>query len=188
MAVAAATVWACVFARNSKPEQCMNRWQSGRSCMIAAAMALLATAGAGAAGDAAPAAAMARSSAEFKRLDVNEDGYVTREEARSVRGFESAFKDSDENHDGKLDAAEFDKAQVKHNGQNVSDSMITAKVKAALLKDPVVSAFVVAVETKKGIVQLSGFVRSSSQVRRAAEIAYGVQGVVTVRNALTIKT
>jgi hyperosmotically inducible protein len=166
----------------------MNRGQSGRSCRIATAVALLATAGAAAAGDAAPTGAMARSSAEFKRLDANGDGYVTREEARSVRGFDRAFKDSDENQDGKLDAAEFDKAQTKHNGQHASDSVITARVKAALLKDPVVSAFVVAVETNKGIVQLSGFVRSTSQARRAAEIASGVQGVVTVRNALTIRT
>jgi hyperosmotically inducible protein len=46
----------------------------------------------------------------------------------------------------------------------------------------------VSVQTHKGIVLLSGFVRNGSQARRAAEIAAGVQGVVTVKNALAIKS
>jgi hyperosmotically inducible protein len=61
-------------------------------------------------------------------------------------------------------------------------------VKAALLGDPVVRAFVVSVETYKGTVLLSGFVHNREQARRAAEIAAGVEGVVAVRNALSVRT
>jgi hyperosmotically inducible protein len=61
-------------------------------------------------------------------------------------------------------------------------------VKAALLKDPVVSGFAVSVETHKGVVLLSGFVQNDKQAQRAAQIASAVQGVVTVKNALAIKS
>ena len=73
-------------------------------------------------------------------------------------------------------------------GQYIDDSVITAKIKAALLKDPAVSALSVSVETRKGTVVLSGFVESAIQLRRAAEIAAGVQGVVTVKNGLVVKS
>ena len=131
-------------------------------------------------------------SPEFKKLDTNRDGYLSREETRKIRGFDKAFSESDDNRDGKLDAAEFTKAQAIHErivaGQYVDDSVITARIKAALLKDKVVSALAVSVETRKGTVVLSGFVESDSQMRRAAEIAAGVQGVVTVKNALVVKS
>jgi hyperosmotically inducible periplasmic protein len=61
-------------------------------------------------------------------------------------------------------------------------------VKAALLRDPIVSAFAVSVETYKGIVLLSGFVQDRTHARRAADIAASVHGVVTVKNALTTKS
>jgi hyperosmotically inducible protein len=163
--------------------------------VIAAALAAALYGAAGpalAASEAGPVEAGAQPSAEFTRLDANRDGYVSRDEARKILGFEKAFKESDENRDGKLDAAEFTNAQAIHDraraGQYIDDSVITAKVKAALLKDPVVSAFAVSVETHKGIVLLSGFVQNDSQARRAAEIASSVQGVVTVKNALAVKS
>lgn len=131
-------------------------------------------------------------SPEFKRLDANRDGYLSRDEARKIRDFDQAFTEADDNRDGKLDAAEFIKAQSIHDreaaGRYVDDSVITAKVKAALLKDSAVSALEVSVETRKGTVVLSGFVDSDSQLQRAAEIAASVQGVVTVKNALVVKS
>lgn len=128
---------------------------------------------------------------EFRKLDVNRDGYLGRDETRGMRGFDKAFDEADDNRDGRLDATEFVKAQAiserARAGQFVDDSLVTAKVKAALLQDSVVSAIAVSVETHKGTVLLSGFVDSENQARRAAEIAAKVEGVVSVRNGLSVK-
>lgn len=129
---------------------------------------------------------------EFTRLDVNGDGYLTWDEASRIRGFEKAFHEADDNRDGRLTEAEFVKAQSVHEreraAQFVDDSVVTAKVKAALLKDPVVSGFAVSVETYKGTVLLSGFVDSEVQAKRAAEVAAGVKGVVSVKNGIAVKS
>ena len=72
-------------------------------------------------------------------------------------------------------------------GEYVDDSTITTKVKAAFVKDPVVSAFAVSVETFKGVVQLSGFVNTQAARDRAEEIARPVRGVKSVANNIIIK-
>lgn len=146
----------------------------------------------GGAGIARAADTGATPSPEFKQLDVNHDGYLTREETRKLHDFGNAFSEADDNRDGKLDAAEFVKAQSIHDrmaaGQYVDDSMITAKVKAALLKDLKTASLAVSVETRDGMVLLSGFVDSQNEVQRAEEIASGVHGVVKVKNGLVVKS
>ena len=72
-------------------------------------------------------------------------------------------------------------------GEYVDDAAITAKVKAAFVKDEVVKALDVKVETFKGTVQLSGFVDNAEQKQRAAEVARGIRGVQDVKNNITIK-
>jgi len=72
-------------------------------------------------------------------------------------------------------------------GEYIDDSVITSKVKAALLADPEVKGTAVNVETYRGTVQLSGFVDSPSEIARAAEKAYEVKGVNSVRNDLKVK-
>jgi osmotically-inducible protein OsmY len=72
-------------------------------------------------------------------------------------------------------------------GEYVDDSTITAKVKAALVADPVVKAAEVNVETFKHVVQLSGFVDSKEQEERAIQVARGVRGVKEVRSSLIVK-
>ena len=72
-------------------------------------------------------------------------------------------------------------------GEYVDDSTITTKVKARFVKDPMVSALAVSVETFKGVVQLSGFVNTQLEKDRAAEIAHGVRGVKSVTNSLIVK-
>jgi osmotically-inducible protein OsmY len=72
-------------------------------------------------------------------------------------------------------------------GEYVDDSTITAKVKAAFLKDDVVKASAVSVETFKGIVQLSGFVDTAAEKYRAADLAAGISGVRDVKNKITVK-
>lgn len=72
-------------------------------------------------------------------------------------------------------------------GEFVDDATITTKVKAAFIKDEVVKAFDVNVETFKGTVQLSGFVDTAEQKYRAAELARRVRGVQDVKNNITVK-
>ena len=72
-------------------------------------------------------------------------------------------------------------------GEYVDDSAITAKVKAALVKDPIVSALAVSVKTYKGVVQLSGFVDTADQKAQAENVARGVNGVSSVNNGLIVK-
>ena len=73
-------------------------------------------------------------------------------------------------------------------GEFIDDSTITAKVKAALVKDPVVSALAVSVETYKGVVQLSGFVKTTTEKTQAEAVTRGVYGVKSVTNNLIVKT
>ena len=73
-------------------------------------------------------------------------------------------------------------------GTFVSDRVITAKVKAALVKDKGVSALAVKVDTNNGTVLLSGFVNNEQQARRAHEIAASVAGVKSVKSNLVVKS
>ena len=72
-------------------------------------------------------------------------------------------------------------------GQYFDDTVITGKVKAALVEDPATKATEINVETFKGVVQLSGFVSSQAAVSRAVELARGVNGVKGVTNDMRLK-
>jgi hyperosmotically inducible protein len=72
-------------------------------------------------------------------------------------------------------------------GEYVDDSTITTKVKAAFVKDPVVKAIDVKVETFKGVVQLSGFVTTSEEKMQAERVAASVMGVQSVKNNISLK-
>lgn len=78
-------------------------------------------------------------------------------------------------------------ATKESTGEYVDDSTITLKVKAALVKDPVVKAMDVTVETFKGVVQLSGFVNTPDQKFQAGRLAETVRGVTSVKNNLVVK-
>lgn len=72
-------------------------------------------------------------------------------------------------------------------GEYVDDTALTAKVKAAFVRDPIVKALDVKVDTFKGAVQLSGFVDTPEQKSRAEQIARGTPGVQSVKNNIAIK-
>ena len=72
-------------------------------------------------------------------------------------------------------------------GTQVDDSVITSGVKSALLGDVLVKSFDLQVETRKGTVQLSGFVDSQAQIDQALALTRGVAGVTEVENGVTLK-
>jgi len=72
-------------------------------------------------------------------------------------------------------------------GEYVDDSVLTTKVKAAILDDPSLSSAEINVETFKGEVQLSGFVNSSADIAKAVEVAKNVIGVKSVKNDMRLK-
>jgi osmotically-inducible protein OsmY len=72
-------------------------------------------------------------------------------------------------------------------GEYIDDSVITTKIKSQLAADDFLKSFQISVESRKGIVQLSGFVDSQKAVDKAGQIARGVEGVKSVRNDLIVK-
>lgn len=72
-------------------------------------------------------------------------------------------------------------------GEYIDDSVITTKVKAAIINEPTLKATEINVETFKGSVQLSGFVAQPADAARAAEVARGVKGVKSVKNDVRVK-
>lgn len=78
-------------------------------------------------------------------------------------------------------------ATSESTGQMLDNSVITTKVKAAILQDPDLKVLDIHVETYKYTVQLSGFVDSPSMIKRAGDIASTVEGVKAVQNELSVK-
>ena len=72
-------------------------------------------------------------------------------------------------------------------GEYVDDTVITTKVKAAIFNEPSLKSAEINVETFKGTVQLSGFVRNQADIGKASEVARGVGGVKSVRNDMRLK-
>jgi osmotically-inducible protein OsmY len=68
-----------------------------------------------------------------------------------------------------------------------SDTAITTKVKAGLVKEPDLESLGIHVETEKGVVMLSGFVNSKAEADKAVKVAKGVDGVTTVKSAIKVK-
>ncbi len=72
-------------------------------------------------------------------------------------------------------------------GNALDDGIITAKIKSALLADPNIKSLDVAVVTRKGEAQLSGFVDNQNQITRVTNLARAVEGVKSVSNEMSIK-
>ena len=78
-------------------------------------------------------------------------------------------------------------AKQESTGEFIDDTVITTRIKAAFANDPVVSALAVSVESFKGTVQLSGFVKTAVERDRAVKVANGVPGVAKVFNSIQIR-
>ena len=72
-------------------------------------------------------------------------------------------------------------------GEYAGDAVITGKIKAAVLEEPSLKSAEINVETSKGTVQLSGFVRSRADINKAVEVAKGIAGVKSVKNDMILK-
>ncbi len=69
----------------------------------------------------------------------------------------------------------------------VKDSVITAKVKAKLVKESVASAAHIKVDTDNdGVVWLSGTARTKAEADEAVSIASGTEGVTSVKSDIKI--
>lgn len=73
-------------------------------------------------------------------------------------------------------------------GRVIDDSVITARVKSALVADPTTKAHQIEVETFQGTVQLSGFVDDAEARSRATQVAREIEGVRDVKNSLQVRS
>ena len=72
-------------------------------------------------------------------------------------------------------------------GEYFDDTMITTRVKAAIFNEPGLKSSEINVETFKGQVQLSGFVSSEEDIRKAVALARDTKGVKGVTNDMRVK-
>jgi hyperosmotically inducible protein len=73
-------------------------------------------------------------------------------------------------------------------GQKLDDSVMTGKVKAALIDAKDVRSGDINVETRAGVVQLSGFVPSAAMRDKAGVVALRVEGVKQLDNVLQVRS
>jgi hyperosmotically inducible protein len=72
-------------------------------------------------------------------------------------------------------------------GDSIDDASLTTRVKTALLNDPDVGGLRIDVDTFKGIVTLSGRVKTKEEEAKAMAIARRIGGVVDVKSTLQIQ-
>jgi hyperosmotically inducible protein len=71
-------------------------------------------------------------------------------------------------------------------GEAIDDTTITTRVKTAMLNDPIVGGLGIDVDTFKGVVTLSGRVKSPAEHDKALTLARRVNGVTEVKDALQV--
>lgn len=76
--------------------------------------------------------------------------------------------------------------QKRSAGEFIDDAVISNKIKVKFVKDKVVKAFKINVDTWKGVVTLRGRVNAQEQISRAIEISERQPGVKTVKSYLVL--
>ena len=71
-------------------------------------------------------------------------------------------------------------------GISLEDARVSAAVRSALLADPDLGLRDIVVDVDRGVVTLSGVVRTADEVQRAATVAQRVTGVRDVKSALKV--
>lgn len=72
-------------------------------------------------------------------------------------------------------------------GEHFDDTVITTKVKTAILNESSLKSSEINVETFKATVQLSGFVTSQTMINMAIKVARSVGGVKSVKKDMRLK-
>ena len=84
---------------------------------------------------------------------------------------------------GNADAPETDRTL----GETLDDSGITMGVKSRLLEDPQIKGLQIDVDTREGVVFLTGAVRSDEERQKAIQLAWDTKGVKDVQANLTLE-
>ena len=71
-------------------------------------------------------------------------------------------------------------------GETIDDATITTRVKTAFINDKEVGAMRIDVDTFKGVVTLSGAVKSKAEETKAIGLAKSINGVVDVKSTLQV--
>jgi len=71
---------------------------------------------------------------------------------------------------------------------DIDDAVVTFKVKSALLSDQDIKASNIKVETRNGMVSLSGYVNTQAQIERAVSRARTIKGVKGVVTDISVET
>jgi osmotically-inducible protein OsmY len=71
-------------------------------------------------------------------------------------------------------------------GETIDDTTVTTRVKTAMLNDPAVGGLSIDVDTFKGVVTLSGRVKTQTEKDQAIALARRVDGVTEVKDALQL--
>src|SRR5512145_2841041 len=72
-------------------------------------------------------------------------------------------------------------------GETIDDTTITTRVKTALLNDPDVGGLRIDVDTFKGVVTLSGRVKTKDEEAKAMTLARKIDGVSDVKSTLQVQ-
>lgn len=72
-------------------------------------------------------------------------------------------------------------------GETIDDATITTRVKTSLLNDPDVGGLRIDVDTFKGVVTLSGRVKTKEEEAKAVALARRVGGVTDVKSTLQVQ-
>jgi len=129
---------------------------------------------------------------EFKLLDVDGNGKLSASEIQKDTLFNGGgFSKADKNGNKSLSENEYatykSAVQQKETKRVAKDSAITSKIKSKYLLEKNFKSFDVSVETKEGVVLLSGFVDNEATKTRAGQIAARVKGVKAVKNGIVVK-
>jgi hyperosmotically inducible protein len=72
-------------------------------------------------------------------------------------------------------------------GETIDDATITTRVKTSLLNDPDVGGLRIDVDTFKGVVTLSGRVKTKDEEAKALALARKIGGVADVKSTLQVQ-
>jgi hyperosmotically inducible protein len=106
---------------------------------------------------------------------------------RAAESAEQKIEQVKDQAEKEIDAAKeaaVDKTQTA--GGYVDDAAITAKVKSAILTDPLLKGASIEVTTVNGVVTLKGTVNDEPDIARAVEVANTQTGVKSVQNSLVV--